>query len=212
MAKPVTKPASKKVAPSAKPETRNAFAHEIVLSPTTQNAAGIHAWGKFAGEQDLGELITGLKEQVRQVQDGNMGRVEAMLYGQAMTLQTIFTNLARRSAMNAGEYIDAADKYMRLALKAQSQCRATLETLAEIKNPMPYIKQANIANGPQQVNNGKSTQYAQAHAPAGNSQTLQNELLEHQHGDTLEFGTTGQTVGADTHLEAVGTVQRAAYA
>ena len=179
---------------------------------TAQNAVAMESWGKYAGEVDLSELITDLQKKAETIQDGNMKPVEAMLYGQAMALQTIFTNLARRSAMNAGEYIDAADKYMRLALKAQSQCRATLETLAEIKNPMPYIKQANIANGPQQVNNGKSTQYAQAHAPAGNSQTLQNELLEHQHGDTLEFGTTGQTVGADTHLEAVGTVQRAAYA
>ena len=199
------------------PETRQALAHEIVLSPTTQNAAGIHAWGKFAGEQDLGELITGLKEQVRQVQDGDMRRVEAMLYGQAMTLQTIFTNLARRSAMNAGEYIKAADTYMRLALKAQSQCRATLEALAEIKNPRPvsFVKQANIANGPQQVNNGmpaSSAQYAQAHAHAGENASLQNELLEHQHGNYLDTGAQGTAGGADPHLEAVEAGQRAAHA
>ena len=37
---------------------------------------------------------------------------------------------------------------MRLALKAQSQARATAETLALMKNPMPYIRQANIAHGP----------------------------------------------------------------
>jgi hypothetical protein len=37
-----------------------------------------------------------------------------------------------------------------LALKAQSQCRATLETLAAIKNPQPvaFVRQANIAHGP----------------------------------------------------------------
>ena len=196
----------------AEPKAELAKPHQLLLMASAQNAIAMAEWGKYAGEIDLTELVTDLQTKAESIQDGNMKPVEAMLYGQAMALQTIFTNLARRSAMNVGEYMDAADKYMRLALKAQSQCRATLETLAEIKNPMPYIKQANIANGPQQVNNGKSTQYAQAHAPAGNSQTLQNELLEHQHGDTLEFGTTGQTVGADTHLEAVGTVQRAAYA
>ena len=44
---------------------------------------------------------------------------------------------------------------MRMALKAQSQCRATLETLATIKNPPAvFARQANIAQGPQQVNNG----------------------------------------------------------
>jgi hypothetical protein len=37
---------------------------------------------------------------------------------------------------------------MRLALKAQSQCRATLETLAQIKNPPVVLaRQANIAQG-----------------------------------------------------------------
>ena len=190
----------------AEPKGEPAKPHQALLMVTAQNAAAMEKWSVF-GEVDIGELITDLQTKVETIQDGNMKPVEAMLYSQAVTLQTIFTNLARRSAMNAGEYINAADKYMRLALKAQSQCRATLETLAEIKNPMPYIKQANIANGPQQVNNGQAPA-----TPAGNSQTLQNELLEHQHGDTLEFGTTGQTVGADTHLEAVGTVQRAAYA
>ena len=216
MAKPVTKPASKKVAPSAKPETRNAFAHEIVLSPTTQNAAGIHAWGKFAGEQDLGELITGLKEQVRQVQDGNMGRVEAMLYGQAMTLQTIFTSLARKAV--AQEYLKQFQANLSLALKAQAQCRATLEALAEIKNPRPvsFVKQANIANGPQQVNNGVTTETvpvrAGTHAHAGQNTGQKNELLEHQHGNYLDTGAQGTAGGADTHLEAVEAGQRAAHA
>jgi hypothetical protein len=46
--------------------------------------------------------------------------------------------------------------HMRLAFKAQSQSRAAIETLAEIKNPrqVTFFKQANIAGGNQQVNNG----------------------------------------------------------
>jgi hypothetical protein len=46
---------------------------------------------------------------------------------------------------------------MRLALRVQSQRRATLEALSVIKNPPhpTFVKQANIAHGPQQVvNNG----------------------------------------------------------
>jgi hypothetical protein len=40
-----------------------------------------------------------------------------------------------------------------LALKAQSQCRATLETLTTIKSPpVLFAKQENIAAGPEQVN------------------------------------------------------------
>ena len=42
------------------------------------------------------------------------------------------------------EHLPAAETYMRLALKAQSQCRATLETLANIKNPPTvFARQAN---------------------------------------------------------------------
>jgi hypothetical protein len=41
-------------------------------------------------------------------------------------------------------------------VKGQAQCRATLEALAEIKNPGPvaFVEQANITNGAQQVKNG----------------------------------------------------------
>lgn len=44
----------------------------------------------------------------------------------------------------------------RLALKAQAQGVRTLEVLGALKNPQPvaFVKQANIAHGPQQVNNG----------------------------------------------------------
>lgn len=81
---------------------------------------------------------------------------KATLTAQAAAFDAIFTELARRGALNLGEYLSASETYLRLALKAQSQCRATLETLAEIKNPHPvaFVQQANIAHGPQQVNNG----------------------------------------------------------
>jgi hypothetical protein len=85
--------------------------------------------------------------------------------------------------MNAGECLDATDKYMRLALKAQSQCRAALETLARIKNPIPCIKQTNIANGPQQASNGQSA--AAGPSQTGVFQTTPNKLLEANHGQRL---------------------------
>jgi len=39
---------------------------------------------------------------------------------------------------------------------AQAQCRATIETLHELKHPRPvaFVQKANIADGPQQLNNG----------------------------------------------------------
>jgi hypothetical protein len=138
-----------------------------------------------------------------------MASVEEMLYGQSVALQTIFTSLARRSVQNAGEYMDAAEKYMRLALKAQSQCRATLETLAIIKNPQPYIKQANISQGPQQVNNsfGKSTG-AQAETSRENFQSGPNKLLEQQHANILDTRAQGQASRINQNVEALEKVNR----
>jgi len=102
---------------------------------------------------DLSELIKGLHEQVKKVQGGDLRPVEAMLFGQAVALETIFTSLARRATSQ--EYLKQFHAYLGLALKAQAQCRATLEALAEIKNPRPvaFVKQANISGGHQQVNN-----------------------------------------------------------
>jgi len=200
--------------PATTPGEKYMQPHDLVLSPTIQSAVGIQAWGKFLGEIDLTELIKGQHERVEKVQGGDMRPVEALLYGQAMTLETIFTNLARRAASQ--EYLKQFQAYLGLALKAQAQCRATLEALAEIKNPRPvsFVKQANISNGPQQVNNGPSPESGPVRTDAHARQNIgqKNELLEHQHGNYLDTGAQGTAGGADTHLEAVGTGQRAAHA
>ena len=83
-----------------------------------------------------------------------------------------------------GEYIEASEKYMKLELKAQAQCRATIETLAAIKNPpVVFAKQANIANGPQQVNNVPPT------LPRADEKTNSpNKLLEQVHVQRLDPG------------------------
>lgn len=196
-----------------KPKPKTLSPHEVVTSSVIQNAIGIYAWSKFAGEADLGELVKTLSERLAKVEAGDMTPVENMLFGQAKTLETMFTSLARRAASNDG--LKQFQCNLTLALKAQAQCRATLEALAEIKNPRPvsFVKQANISNGPQQVNNSADgARSAQARAHAGNSQTLQNELLEERHGNTLDTGAQSHAGGADTHLEAVGTGQRAAHA
>jgi hypothetical protein len=64
---------------------------------------------------------------------------------------------------------------MRMALKAQAQCRATLETLATIKNPsVVFARQANIAQGPQQANNKGMMSTGERRAGAGKNAKPQN--------------------------------------
>jgi len=110
-------------------------------------------YGKTYGDLDLGGLTNALSEQTHASSNGDLQRAEAMLTTQAHTLDAIFNNLAQR-AINT-EHMDNLDRYLKLALRAQSQCRSTWEALATIKYPptMGYVRQANIANGPQQVNN-----------------------------------------------------------
>lgn len=199
-------------------EARARALAQIAILPSATSAVTMQAFKKSFGEVDLMELIEATQVQIKAVQDGDMNRTEAMLITQAHTLDAIFNELARRAALNMGEYINAADTYLRLALKAQGQCRATLETLAEIKNPKPtaFIRQQNIGVN-QQVNNGNdaergnSEQYAQARARAhGKIKNQPNELLTEgvYHGATLDTGRTGAASGANQEMEAVGAVNR----
>jgi hypothetical protein len=121
-----------------------------------------------------------------------------------VALNTIFTELTRRAMLNMGEYLDATDRYLRLALKAQGQCRATFETLAAIKNPPTvFARQANIAQGPQQINNGVPL------ARAGISESLPNGLLE-AHGERLDIGATDSASSGDPAVAPVGALNRPA--
>jgi hypothetical protein len=83
-------------------------------------------------------------------------------------------------------------------LKAQNQCRATLQALVQLKQPSntTFVKQANIAQGHQQVNN-----------LAEKNITPQNELLKGNYAE-LDTGTTPTPTGTDTTLETVGKVHR----
>lgn len=178
----------------------------VSLQSSVQAASTIQVFGKgsFASELDLDGLVKTLDEQTKTINAGYLGHCEAMLIAQAHTLDAIFNTLARRAARNMNEYIDAADRYMRLALKAQSQCRTTLETLATIKNPpiMGYVKQANIAHGPQQVNNGIPS-------PARENKPEQNKLLEEKDGERLDFGAKSATIGTNPAMATVGEIDGA---
>lgn len=161
------------------------------------------------GELDFGALTDRLLDRIEQMKAGDMSEAEAMLLGQAHALQAIFVNLSRRTVKQ--EYLKQWETYMRMAMKAQNQCRMTLETLATLKNPpVVFAKQANINNGgQQQVNNGTapSDQYARA----CETETEQPGLLEASHGQGLDTRTTGAAGGTDPHMEALGAIDRTAH-
>ncbi|MCB1506871.1 MAG: hypothetical protein KDJ47_18040 [Hyphomicrobiaceae bacterium] len=187
--------------------TENRLMAEVAASPAVTSATVLTEFSKgHFGELSLTDAADALKEKIQAVQGGNLTDAEAMLTGQAFALNTIFTELARRSALNMGQYLNASERYMRLALKAQSQCRTTLETLAALRNPPVVIaKQANVTSGPQQINNGVAGQ-----PRAGETGSAPNKLLEAEDGQWLDTGTPGAASGADTHMATVGAIDRTA--
>lgn len=184
-------------------KSRDRVVAEIGLSAVASNAVTTCKFAKGSfGELDLTTSIEVLREKVAKVNGGDLSGVESTLTAQATALDAIFTELARRGAMNMGEYLGAAETYLRLALKAQSQCRATLETLANIKNPpVAYVRQANIAHGHQQVNNGTC-----APSCARENESQQNKLLERQHGERVDCGEAGAAGGVDKAVATVGKI------
>jgi hypothetical protein len=192
---------------NAEPDADRAALHaKVALRPSVKAAIAVQAFAKpTLGALDLTALSEELSAQFGAVMEGNLQRGEAMLIAQAHTLEALFYELTRRAGLNMGGHLQAAETYMRLALKAQSQCRSTLEALAAIKNPpasVAFVRQANIAHGAQQVNNTLPAEAARARE----SEIAPNRLLETSDGKRLDFGAATQAVGENSHVEAVGKV------
>lgn len=164
------------------------------------------------GELSLNDMVAAVQKHSAAVNRGDLASLEGMLASQAVALNAIFAELARRAAMNMGEHLSATEAYMRLALKAQAQTRSTVEALAAIKNPpMVYARQANINNGgQQQVNNGTSLNSTPARAGVRESIDARSELLEATNGERLEFGAKGEAGGSHQGMAPVGGVNRSA--
>jgi hypothetical protein len=174
--------------------------------PETQAALTIRQWQDPTLSENLGinETIAELKEQTKALKAGSMDRAEAMLISQAQTLDELFHSLARKA--HRQDHVSNYDSFLKLAFKAQNQCRMTLESLSNIKNPpVVYAKQANIAHGPQQVNNGAMD------TRANDNQNQQNELLTVSHDETLDGRRKGEAIGGNQAMETLEQVHRSKH-
>ncbi len=172
-----------------------------VLQPSVHAALTVQQLNKTTfGERGMTELVSELKHQMKAVTDGDLSRGEGMLVAQAHTLDELFQRLTRQAL--GAEYMSNLETYLRLALKAQSNARATWEAISRLQNPsVKYVKQANIAQN-QQINVGNTTESEKQNPPS--------TLLEHEQHERLDTGTQATPIGADQELETVGSVNRAA--
>ena len=204
---------------------RDTLTARAALSPHFAGGAAASAWANKTMEGvKLVEAVTFIRDEATKAADGDLASAKRMLMAQSYTLDAIFNQLAQKAATLvtvAGDgswsvKLQSLEALMRVALKAQSQSRTTLQTLGELVNPrsVAFIQQApgsqaNVSSGPQQVNNGHQGAAGATASPAENSEIGANRLLEANPSERLDLGTPATASGADQELETVGAVNRA---
>ncbi len=130
---------------------------EYILEPKTLGAFVLEANKKQVSHQleyEYAREVIG--KGIEEIKKGDLSKLEEMFYSQAVALNMMFTSMSKIALHQSG--LPQFESHMRFALKAQSQSRVTLQALMQLKQPnnTQFIKQANIANGHQQINNGIS--------------------------------------------------------
>ncbi len=182
-------------------ENRAFTAAKKIIDPVVLGAITTSENTGFTKEFDLKYSIEAIELQANAVINGDMNRALSMLVAQAHTLDSLFNKLSRHAISTSR--IDHFEKYFKLALRAQSQSRAAWEAVSNIKNPQiaGYIKQANISQGHQQVNN------LTVNPPSKPEENLlvQNELME----STNEKWLDGRTQSAASPINsAMATMEK----
>lgn len=135
------------------------------------------------------EANAALGVEVDEAAKGDMTIASRMLTAQAVSLDAIFTEMARRSANNLDCYPAAVERYMRLALKAQTACRTALEALAKLHQPREQIvKHIHVNEG------GQALVADQYHHYSGGKE---NGKLVEQSGATSESGERAALLSPD---------------
>jgi hypothetical protein len=161
------------------------FIAKYALHPI-QHAARAIARMTLQDDSRLDDLCNELGDLVQIIKGADVGRSVTMLAAQAHTLEATFYHLLEK-AISPYCATSEIELYLKPALKAQAQCRATMETLVSLSNPRSVaILQANIGANIQINNSNSATQ---------NRQNVPNKLLEQCDGNGLDHTPTTQTIG-----------------
>lgn len=152
--------------------------------------AAIHAGGSaLRGEVSLTEealpLLKQLARNRARLETNGTQQLERVLMSQVEVLNQLFLKLITTGALQYGS--EYGQRLIELALSAQNQCRRTISTLNELKNPkrVQFVKQQ--MNQLNQVN---------------------QLLLEAQNNAEMDTRGAGTPATSDRPLEAVEALQR----
>lgn len=181
------------------PLSRKALVAKAATSPNVLAANTISHFNQVLGKVDLMEMAGELNTQISRMQKGDLGRAEETLAAQAIVLDALFNTLAVKALQAPG--LDMQATVLKLALQSQRQCCQTFEALLAIKNPpaVTVVRQTNIGQAVQ-VNNGTTDEIPQTY--------LENELLENNHGERLDYGTQSTASTANQDLAAMEKLDR----
>jgi hypothetical protein len=178
-------------------------ARHLVATPY-QAARSIAAWDTFADERAVyDQLVTITGEAAA----GSLRRSEELLMAQAVTLDLLFNSLARRARSNLDQAPEYAETVLRLALRAQSQSRATLESLGALLQPSTtaFIRQGDHATAQVLIGRPPVTGARSESPPTEQSGDQRHELLPDARASTA----AGR---ANPALAPVGALDRSAHA
>lgn len=127
------------------PYTRHGLIAGEALSRFLSNVDDSHKPG-------LADYAYAVKDRAEKAATGDISASSELLMAQAVSLDSIYTEFARIALINVGTHTDAAERYMRLALKAQANSRATLEALAKLHQPREQtVRHVHVNEGGQAV-------------------------------------------------------------
>lgn len=181
-AKAAAKPSEDKLSVSFEPgKSDERCRSDIALDPAAHGMAATRFFNKGSfGDLDTTSLFESHRDKAFTASAGDLSHQKMMLAAQADALNSMFTELSRRAALNMGEYLGATETYMRLGLKAQAQCRATIEALDSLTSGrVQTVKHVHVNDGAQAIvadqfhqhnggrKNGKSNEQPHATGTAG---------------------------------------------
>jgi len=139
--------------------------------------------GKVPGTPAFDDYGRALQVSAGKAAGGDLKFAIEMLTAQANSLDAMFAEFARRAALFFFDDTTTTESYSRIALRAQANCRATLEALIHLHQPREQtVKHVHVNEGGQAVvadhlhvggkKNGKSDEQSHATGATGDCAAL----------------------------------------
>lgn len=174
------------------------------LSSSARLAASIHK----EGDIPVHSLVKSMIKLTNAFNTNETAMMQDILVPQVLTLQKIFEKAAIKMANT--DNLNGLQTWSIIALKAQEQCRKTLATIADIKNPKhtAFIKQQNNALN-QLVNNVVSVEKSKTSENISEKNSIStNQLLSEVNYEALDDKRKTETIQINSQLEAMGEIDR----